>query len=97
MSSLFVGQLNPSEAAHLFDTVQSLRNFYRDERTNDVEFDINEIKSDILGNNGSQFANYHFTSLSIIIDCFCLETKKHHSFHQFISKNTLRIILTNFF
>ena len=54
MSSLFAGLLNPSEAAHLFDVgLSSLRSFYRNERDNNVEFDINEIKAGILGNNGN--------------------------------------------
>ena len=52
MSALFAGQLNPSEAAHVFDTAQSLRNFYRDERDNNVVFGLDEIKSDLLGNRG---------------------------------------------
>ena len=56
MSSMFAGLLNPSDAAYVFDAAaQSLRNFYRDERENDAEFDINEIKSDILINTGNSF------------------------------------------
>jgi hypothetical protein len=84
---MFAGLLNPSDAAYVFDAAApSLRNFYREERENDTEFDINEIKSDILINTGNSFlvacficCDYSTTLLYLEID------KKKRTYSLFIS------------
>jgi len=62
---MFAGLLNPSDAAYVFDAAApSLRNFYREERENDTEFDIHEIKSDILINTGN---SHFYISVSFVV------------------------------
>ena len=90
---MFAGLLNPSEVAHVFDAAaQSLRNFYRDERENDAEFDINEIKSDILINTGNSFLVTYFICCDYSTRLLYLEIEKkerifylYRSFIPFIS------------
>ena len=64
MSALFAGQLNPSEAAHVFDAVDTLRHSYRVERDNNIVFGLDEIKADLLGNQGT------FSFFLLLIDEF---------------------------